>query len=247
LDLVSVITPTHNLSKFISQTIESALAQTYINFEMIIVDDLSGDNTKDIIRAYTEQDSRIKLIELKMNVGPALARNIAIKEAKGRYIAFLDGDDIWLPEKLEKQIKFMSDNALAFTYSSYYLMDEEGNSIGKFITKKNVSYYSLLKTNSIGCLTAIYDTNKIGKNMMPSILKRQDYGLWLNILKEIKTARGILEPLAVYRLRKESVSSNKLIALKYVWKIYRDVEKLNIFTSIYYLCFYIYNGLRKYK
>lgn len=247
MDLVSVITPTHNLSKFISQTIESALAQTYINFEMIIVDDLSGDNTKDIIRAYTEQDSRIKLIELKMNVGPALARNIAIKEAKGRYIAFLDGDDIWLPEKLEKQIKFMSDNALAFTYSSYYLMDEEGNSIGKFITKKNVSYYSLLKTNSIGCLTAIYDTNKIGKNMMPSILKRQDYGLWLNILKEIKTARGILEPLAVYRLRKESVSSNKLIALKYVWKIYRDVEKLNIFTSIYYLCFYIYNGLRKYK
>ena len=245
--MVSIITPSYNSSKFIAKCIESVLSQTYKNWEMIVVDDRSPDNSNEIIQSYIKKDSRIRLIELEKNSGPAVARNRAIKESKGRYIAFLDSDDIWMEEKLQIQLTFMQENDLALTYSSYCLIDEEDNGLGEFITKERVSYSDLLKTNSIGCLTAIYDTQKIGKIFMPDIRQKQDYGLWLQILKDIKTTKGILEPLAIYRIRKKSVSSNKLKAARYLWKIFRDVEKLNIFKSIYYFCFYIYHGVKKYK
>jgi len=228
---ISIITPSYGSEKFISQTIESVIAQIYQNWEMIIVDDVSPDNSNEIIESYMKKDSRIKLIKLEKNSGPAVARNRAIKEAQGRYIAFLDADDLWMPEKLEKQIDFMQKNNLSFTYSAYKLVDEEDNKKGTFIPPENISYKSILKTNPIGCLTAIYDTQKLGKIYMPNILKRQDYGLWLKILKEIRQTKGILEPLAIYRLRKNSVSSNKLKAAQYQWKIYREVEKLNILKS----------------
>ena len=245
--LVSIITPSYKSERFISQTIESVLSQTYLNWEMIIVDDVSPDNSNSIIEEYIKKDDRIKLINLEKNSGPAVARNRAIKEAKGRYIAFLDADDLWMPEKLEKQIEFMTEYNLDLTYSSYKLIDENNNGLGKFITKDIISYESLLKTNSIGCLTAIYDSKNLGKVYMPDIIKRQDYGLWLKILKKIGNTKGMLEPLATYRILKSSVSSNKFIALLYVWKIYRNVEKLGFITSFYYICHFIYNGLRKYK
>ncbi len=245
--MVSIITPSYNSSKFIAKCIESVLSQTYKNWEMIVVDDRSPDNSNEIIQSYIKKDSRIRLIELEKNSGPAVARNRAIKESKGRYIAFLDSDDVWMEEKLQIQLSFMQENDLALTYSSYNLIDEEDNGLGEFITKERVTYSDLLKTNSIGCLTAIYDTQKIGKIFMPDIRQKQDYGLWLQILKDIKTTKGILEPLAIYRIRKKSVSSNKLKAARYLWKIFRDVEKLNIFKSIYYFCFYIYHGVKKYK
>ncbi len=245
--LVSIITPSYKSENFITATIESVLTQTYVNWEMIIVDDVSPDNSNVIIEEYSKKDTRIKLIKLEKNSGPAVARNRAIEEAKGRYIAFLDADDLWHPEKLEKQIAFMNENDLSFTYSSYDLIDEKNKSLGTFITQKRVSYVSLLKTNSIGCLTAIYDTKILGKIYMPDIIKRQDYGLWLKILKNIKNTKGILEPLATYRIMKNSVSSNKITAAKYVWKIFRDVEKLSFFKSLYYFMHYIYNGLQKYK
>ncbi len=246
-DLVSVITPSYKSEKFIAQTIESVLAQTYKNWEMIIVDDVSSDNSNKIIEKYINKDSRIKLIKLEINSGPAIARNRAIKEAKGRYIAFLDADDLWKAEKLEKQIDFMNKSNLSFTYSSYDLIDEEDNDLGSFKTKDKITYDELLKTNSIGCLTAIYDTERLGKIYMPNILKRQDYGLWLKILKKINKTQGIVEPLATYRILKNSVSSNKLKAAKYQWKIYREVENINIFKSLYYFIHYTYNGLKKYK
>lgn len=246
-NLLSIITPSYKSENSISKTIESVLSQTYKNWEMIIVDDVSPDNSNAIIEAYCKQDSRIKLIKLEKNSGPAVARNRAIKEAKGRYIAFLDADDIWMPEKLEKQIAFMDKYNLNLTYSSYYLQDEENNDLGIFITKENISYESLLKTNSIGCLTAIYDTKSLGKVYMPDIIKRQDYGLWLKILKEIGSTKGILEPLATYSIMKNSVSSNKLDGARYIWKIFRDVEELSIFKSSYYFCHYVYSGLKKYK
>lgn len=245
--MVSIITPSYKSVKFISQTIESVLNQTYQDWEMIIVDDVSPDNSNEIIEKYIKKDDRIKLIKLEKNGGPAVARNRAIEEASGRYIAFLDADDLWMPGKLEKQIKFMVNNNIVLSYSSYDLIDEDNNDLGTFITKPKVNYSDLLKTNSIGCLTAIYDTEKIGKVLMPDIIKRQDYGLWLNILKKTDHAKGILESLAKYRIMKNSVSSNKFVAAKYVWKIFRDVEKLNIFKSCYYFCFYVYNGLKKYK
>jgi len=244
-NLVSIVTPSYNSAKYISQTIESVLNQTYQNWEMIIVDDLSSDNSIDIISKYL--GDRIKLIQLEKNSGSAVARNRAIEEAKGRYIAFLDADDIWLPNKLEKQIEFLDRYKLAFTYSSYYLIDEDGNDLGIFKTEESITYRSILKTNPIGCLTAIYDTEKLGKVFMPNIRKRQDYGTWLKILKKIETSQGILEPLAKYRILKNSLSSNKFKTAQYQWKIYREVEKLNIFQSIYYFLNYAYYGFQKYK
>ncbi len=244
---VSVITPAYNVSRFVSKTIKSVLNQTYQNWEMIIIDDVSTDNSVNIVEKYVKRDNRFRLIKLEKNSGPAIARNIGIKEAKGRYIAFLDADDLWLPEKLEKQLKFMNEYDLAFTYLSYKLIDEEGNDLGEFITKEKITYKSMLKTCSVGCLTAIYDTQKLGKVYMPNILKRQDYGLWLKILKQIGSTRGILEPLAIYRIRKNSISSNKLIAAKYQWKIYREVEKLPFLKSTYYFMWYAYYGFKKYK
>ena len=141
----------------------------------------------------------------------------------------------------------MKDNDLAFTYSSYMLVDEMDKNIGEFIIKPKISYSSMLKTCSVGCLTAIYDSYKLEKVYMPLILKRQDYGTWLKILKNIKTAKGILEPLAIYRIRSNSLSSNKLKASVYQWKIYREVEKLDVFRSLYYFVNYAINGFLKYR
>jgi len=245
--VVSIITPSHNASRFISECINSVLLQTYQDWEMIIVDDLSNDNSVEIIKSFLRKDSRIKLIELDKNAGPAKARNRAIKESKGDFIAFLDADDLWKKEKLEKQLNFMKKYNLAFTYSSYDVIDEEGNYMTTFNTKNAVTYKSLLKTCSIGCLTAIYDINKLGKIYMPNMKKRQDYALWLDIFKRIDHAKGILEPLASYRVGQTSVSSNKFTASIWQWKIYRDIEKLNIFKSSYYFIHYVYHGLQKYK
>lgn len=244
---VTIIMPSYNSEKFIIESVESVLVQTYSNWELIIVDDCSPDSSNHIIMKYVDSDHRIKLIKLEKNSGPAVARNTAIEAANGRYIAFLDSDDVWLPNKLEKQIKFMQDNDLAFTYSSYKLVGEDNEDLGLFITKDKISYFDMLKTCSVGCLTAIYDTEKIGKQYMPLILKRQDYGLWLKILKLIGETKGILESLATYRIRKNSVSSNKVKAAKYQWKIYREIEKLSFLKSLYYFVFYAYNGVTKYK
>jgi len=243
---VSIITPSYNSSKFISKTIQSVLAQTYQNWEMIIVDDNSNDNSNEIIRQYVEKDRRIRLIKLEKNSGPAMARNRAIKESVGKYIAFLDSDDLWMPEKLKKQVAFMSGNNLVFTYSSYNLIDEDDNNLGVFITKKNIDYDSMLKTCSVGCLTAVYDASALGKLYMKNV-GHEDYALWLNILKKIKTTKGMAEPLATYRIMKNSVSSNKYVAAQYVWKIFRDIEKLSLTKSVLSFLQYVYHGIWKYK
>jgi teichuronic acid biosynthesis glycosyltransferase TuaG len=247
-NLVSIITPSYNSSEFIEETINSVLNQTYTNWEMIIVDDVSADNSIEIIQKYIKINSKIKLIELENNSGAAVARNTAIKAAKGRFIAFLDSDDLWLPEKLEKQINFMLKNKYEFTYSFYDLIDEANIKYGKtFEAQTEATYKGLLKTCTIGCLTAIYDTKEIGKIYMPLIRRRQDYGLWLKILKKIPKAYCFNESLAIYRKRQDSISSDKKKAALFQWKIYREVEKLNIFSSIYFFIHYAINGFKKYK
>lgn len=240
-DLVSIITPCHNSSDFISQAIDSVLAQTYGNWEMIIVDDCSTDNTVEIVEEYLKKDSRIRLIRLGKNRSPAVARNRGIEEARGRYIAFLDSDDIWLPEKLEKQIAFMRENDVNLCYASYYVIDEGGSEIGIFITKEKATYRDLLKTCYIGNLTAIYDAERLGKQYMEDV-GHQDYTLWLKMLKGGATARGIVEPLAKYRIRNKSISSNKIKAARWQWHIYRNVERLSLPRSVYYFAHYAYNG-----
>lgn len=243
-NLVSIITPSYNSEKLISQTIKSALEQTYQNWEMIIVDDMSPDNANEIIKNYILKDSRIKLIKLEKNGGPAKARNRAIEEASGRYIAFLDADDMWLPEKLEKQIQFMEENNLAITYSSYLTVDENGNEINTRIAKQKITYNDMLKTNHIGNLTGIYDCKKIGKYYMDDV-GHEDYTLWLKIMKKVVHTKGIIEPLGKYRILEKSISANKLRALAWTWNIYRNILGMNIFESSFYFMHYAYNAIKK--
>lgn len=243
-NLVSVITPSYNSSKFIAQTIESVLAQTYENWEMIIVDDASPDNSNEIIEEYCKKDTRIKLTKLKKNCGPAMARNRAIEEANGRYIAFLDSDDIWLPKKLEKQIQFMKANNLAVTYSAYHTIGENGSRINTRKAKSEIGYKDMLKSNQIGNLTGIYDCKKIGKYFMENVAY-EDYVLWLKLIKDVQYSKGLLEPLAEYRISANSLSANKFKALKRQWNIYRKIEGLDMYKSIYYFIHYLLNALMK--
>ncbi len=235
-NLVSIITPSYKAKKFIDKTIESVLAQTYQNWEMIIVDDFSSDNSNEIIEKYLQKDNRIKLIKLNRNSGAAISRNRAIEEAQGQYIAFLDSDDLWKPQKLEKQIKFMQQKDCALSYTQYETINEQGEKINR--TKKTptkVSYSDLLKSDHIGCLTAIYDTKKIGKVYMPIMDRRQDYALWLKILKKIDFAYGLEERLASYRMLKDSLSSNKWKLVEYNFYLFRDEEKFSRLKSSYYV------------
>lgn len=247
-ELVSIIMPNYNSAQFVVQSIESVFAQSYENWELILVDDHSTDDSVKVVEAFISDDKRIKLIKLVKNSGPAIARNIAIGEAKGRYIAFLDGDDLWTPDKLTKQISFMQENNIALSYTAYYHIEEKsGMTIGQINVPQKVDYPELLKQNIIGCLTAMYDTQKLGKVYMPDILKRQDFALWLTILKKIPYAYGLDESLAYYRVRTASVSSNKILASKYNWKLYREVEKLPLYKAIYYFGWYTYKSILKYK
>lgn len=241
---VSIITPSYNSSKYIYQTVESVLAQTYKNWELIIVDDHSTDDSNKIIEEYCKKDNRIRLIKLKKNVGPALARNRGIEEAKGNYIAFLDSDDLWLPEKLEKQISFMLQNNISLTYSSYYTIDKNGGCIGLRKVKSSISYNDMLKSNHIGNLTGIFNCEKIGKYYMDNV-GHEDYTLWLKIMKKIKYTKGIVEPLAKYRITNSSVSANKLKALKWQWNIYRNIIGLNLLKSSYYFAWYVFYAFKK--
>jgi len=247
-EIVSIITPLFNSITFIEETIESVISQTYNDWEMIIIDDCSNDGSLELVKDIAKDDLRIRLISLKNNLGPSNARNEGIKQACGRYIAFLDSDDLWHKDKLKKQIKFMNSNEYAFTFTGYEKIDESGDSIGIVLPYKNrVSYQDLLKSNHIGCLTVMLDMKLLGdKKYMPDIIKRQDHGLWLNLLKGVKSAYCLDEILGKYRIRQGSVSINKLTNVKYQWKLYRSIEKMNILQSLYYMAFYSYYGLRKY-
>ena len=245
--IVSIIMPSYKSERYISEAITSVLNQSYNNWELLIIDDASPDNSNNIINKFVDNDNRVKLIKLKHNSGPAIARNKAIKIARGRYIAFLDSDDIWQPSKLEEQIKFMENNNLAFAFSAYDVINVNSIQVGSFYPPIKITYNDMLKTSSIGCLTAIYDTETLGKLFMPEIYQKQDYGLWLEILKKVEFAKGISKPLAKYRVRDNSISSAKLRGSVYQWKIYRELEKISILKSIYYLVHYMINGLIKYR
>lgn len=238
---VSIVTPLYNAEKFIESTIKSVIAQSYQSWEMIVVDDCSKDNGPKIVEKYAKTDERIKLIRLSQNGGGAVARNRAIEEAEGRYIAFLDSDDLWHPEKLIKQIKFMEENNYDFTYTWYEKMDEEGKRLNEVVRSKDkVNYRELLKSNQIGCLAAMYNQEKLGKIYMPLIRKRQDYALWLQVLKKTKSGYCLKENLAQYRIVSGSISSNKVNLIKFNWKLFRDVEEMGVFKSSYYLAWNIF-------
>lgn len=244
---VSVVMPVYNGEAFIAESIRSVLQQSFQDWELIVVDDASADASVDLVRALCAEDERIRPIQLEQNSGAAVARNTAIESARGRYIAFLDGDDLWLPHKLERQVAFMEQTGAAFSCSAYEKIDANGNPLGQVGAPAKVMYSDLLKTCSIGCLTAIYDTKHFGKVYMPNIRKRQDFGLWLELLKRTKFAYGLNEVLAQYRVRPDSISANKLSAAKHQWMIYRDVEKLSLPASSHYFAHYAVRGLLKTK
>ena len=245
MNLVSIITPSYNSSQYIEKMIKSIISQTYNNWELLITDDCSTDDTWRLLNNYKEKDKRIRIFQLDKNCGPGIARNNSIKHAKGRFIAFCDSDDLWKPEKLENQIKFMLENNYYLTYSSYEVIDKNDTLKGIFRPPPKVTYKDLLKTCSIGCLTAVYDSKKLGKLYMPGIRKRQDYALWLEILKKIDFAYSYNEYLAMYRVKSGSVSSNKLNAARYQWRIYRNVENIGIIKSSFYMLHYTINGILK--
>lgn len=242
--LVSIITPSYKSEKFISETIESVIAQTYQDWEMIIIDDCSPDKANDKIEEYCKKDNRIKLVKLKENIGPANARNEGVKQANGKYIAFLDSDDIWLPQKLEKQIFLMEEEDLLLSYSSYHTIDENGSRINTRNVKEYIDYTDMLKSNHIGNLTGIYNCSELGKVYMENV-GHEDYTLWLKIMKKVGSTRGVVEPLAEYRVFSSSISANKIKAMSWTWNIYRNVVGLNIFSSSYYFLYYVYYSLKK--
>lgn len=234
--LVSVITPTHNCGAFIGETIESVQAQDYRNFEMIIVDDASTDNTGEIVESYMSGDSRIKYIPLEVNSGAAVARTAAMEAAEGHYMAFLDSDDLWHPQKLSRQIEWMEQNGYAFSCTEYEQISEEGEPLGKVIkTVDKTDYNRLLLDCPVGNSTVVYDVSKMGKFKVPDIRKRNDDALWLQMLKKEKYIRGMPEVLMQYRVRKNSLSGNKLSLLKYHWILYRDIEHLSVFRSLFHI------------
>ncbi len=238
--------PLYNCEKFVSEAIESVIAQSYHNWALIVVDDKSTDKSMLIVKNYTNQDSRIKMICLDNNVGPTQARNRAIKEAQGRYIAFLDSDDIWLPTKLEKQIEFMEKKKSFLSYTSYYVINEKSETTGIFHVKKRVTYDDMLKTSTIGTLTTVYNAEKLGKYYFKEI-GHEDYVMKLQILKDIDYAEGVKEPLAKYRVTNKGLSRNKFRTALWQWKIYRNIEHLSIIKSMYYFIHYVYFGLKKYN
>ena len=245
-DLVSIIMPAYNAEKYIEEAIQSVLKQTYTNWELIIVNDCSNDKTEQIIKKYREQDERIKVHSLSENHGVANARNIALQNAVGRYIAFLDSDDIWLHEKLEKQIDFMKVNNYVFTYHQYRHF-ASSDKVGEIVKiPSQLDYKDALKGNSIGCLTVCLDKSKIKPFIMPA-QRHEDYIAWLNILKENEIAAyGLQRDLGRYRVdSKDSVSTNKLKSAVWTWKVYRASQLLSVLKSVYYMCFYITSGIKK--
>ena len=268
---VSVVMPAFNAAKTIAQSIRSVLSQTHPHWELLVVDDGSTDQTQAAVEAFLP-DARVRMLKTPGRCGPAQARNLAISHATGRLVAFLDSDDLWLPEKLLKQIAFMNEQRAVFSFTAYRKIDSSGR-VGRALIEvpKRVAYADLLKTNHIACLTAMYDREHFGLVAMPDMGRREDYRLWLNFLRDRVVhedyglwlhllrrkssnnagsrggAHGLNEPLALYRVGQQSLSSNKLAAATSQWLVYRNVERLSVLLSLYYFCHYAIRGLIKHK
>lgn len=239
--MVSIITPSYNSEPFIAATIRSVINQTQEDWELIIVDDASTDDTCNIVLEFSNKDTRIKLIKQPKNLGAGAARNTAIKAAKGSHIAFLDSDDVWRPNKLETQLRYMKSNNTNVCFSSYELINEQGEKLNKLVEAlPKLSYQKQLKCNYIGNLTGIYNANMLGKIYMPDIKKRQDWVMWLSAIKKGGPALGIKESLAYYRVRKDSVSSNKLNLITYNFNVYRKALDFSFTKSTKYLALFLY-------
>lgn len=236
--------PCFNGIKYIKQAVESIKCQTFTEWELLIIDNNSTDDSLAYIQALVLENSNIFMLQC-LDSGAAKARNIGIEKARGRYIAFLDCDDIWLPEKLERQIQVMQSSGAVFSWTSYRVIDAAGQPIRDQLADQTISYESFMtKRSVIGCLTVIYDSEHFGKVFMPHIRMRQDYALWARIIRLANRQNfplvGIRDVLAHYRVHDQAMTRNKLKAAFYQWALYRDIEKLTIFTSLRFFWFYLF-------
>ena len=244
--LVSIVMPAYNCDEFISDAISSVQAQTYTDWELIIVDDASIDMTAEICQKFAATDVRILYIRQDHNMGVSEARNRAIRSAQGRYLAFLDSDDLWLPHKLERQIRFMQSNGSAFTYTEYRQFYEDPAIPGKLIcSRDSVDYHELLKGNDIGCLTVMIDRKVFPHIEMPHV-RHEDYVTWLNLLRGSGgCAYALHEDLARYRKSHNALTASKYRSFLWTWQVYRRAQKLSWVRSLYYLLHYVVRGIYK--
>lgn len=233
---VSVVMPTYNCADYIAKSIDSVIAQTFGDWELLVMDDHSSDNTADVLAPYLEKYGNIHYHCSPKNVGASAMRNEGIMNSTGRYIAFLDSDDLWMPNKLEKQLEFMQKHDAAFSCTGYEYMDASGKRLmSAYIPQEKVDYKRCIRlSNPIGTLSAMFDTQKVGKIQAPPIKKRNDFAMWLQILKKTDYCYGMPDILGYYRAgRSGSLSSNKVKLAKYHWELYHDVEKLGFFRSVH--------------
>ena len=245
-NLVSIITPCYNSELYIEDCVNSVIAQSYDKWEMIIVDDCSTDSSLEKIMLFSDIDSRIRIIKLEENHGASVARNIALEDANGSFIAFLDADDFWAPLKLERQINFMKKNNIAFSFTSYKITSQSGDITNNIVrAPKEISYNSYLKNTIIGCLTVIINRKITGSFKFPKIKSSHDMALWLEIMRRGYNAYGLHTSYAFYRIVATSNTANKLHAATDVWRVYRDIENLSLFYSLFCFANYVINALKK--
>lgn len=248
-DLVSIITPAYKAASVVGETIRSVLAQTHTNWEMLIAEDCSPapDTTREVIREWQAKEPRIRLLALEKNGGPAMARNAALEQAKGRWLAFLDSDDLWLPRKLELSIGHAKAHDAAFVFTGFRRMSADGQTVGRYVNApRSLSYRQLLGNTAIATSTVLLDHQKVGEVRMKKTYY-DDFDCWLQILKRGHRAMGLDEDLMRYRMMNQSVSRNKRRSAAHVWRAYRDLEKLNLPSAIWYFSNYAVRGLIKYR
>lgn len=246
-DLVSIVTPAYNAASFVEETIRSVLAQTYQNWEMLIVDDCSRDSTAAIVEKWAQADKRIHLIRHEVNRRASGARETALEAARGRYIAFLDSDDLWMPEKLARQLGFMRECEAALTYTSFRRISQDGSTVGDEIAvPRSLTYRQLLGNTAIATSTAIVDREKTGPFHITHTYY-DDFALWATLLKRGFTAYGLREDLMRYRVVNNSLSRNKGKSSMKVWQAYRQVEQLNPVAAAWYFVHYVWNAVLKYR
>ena len=249
LPLVSIVTPVYNASRFLQDTIDTSKNQTYENWEHIFVDDASSDNSVTIIKRAQKKDKRIKLVQFKANGGAAKARNAGTKAATGKYLAFLDADDLWWTHKIQVQVDFAEENNYDFVFSGYQFAKSSGVPMGgPVVVPESINYVQALKNPIIWTSTVLLNLDNIPREliMMPDVRRGQDAATWWQILRETgMTAHSLQESLAFYRRSNGSLSSNKFKAIGRTWYLYREVEKLGLLKSLYCFPFYAYNAVRK--
>ena len=251
-DLVSIVVPMHNAKLYIEQTIQSVIAQTYGFWELILVDDCSTDETVQVVRTFLESldesyGKKIRLLTLSENVGAAETRNAGTKTAKGAYLCFLDADDLWQPTKLEEQLAFMKEKQAAFSFTSYEFGDAEAVGTGKIVhVPEQIVYRQALQNTTIFTSTVMFDVEKVGlENLMMPNVKSEDSALWFKLLRGKMVAYGLEKNLVTYRRPANSLSSNKVEAIRRIWNLYRKSEGLGFFYSLYNLCFWALRAIKR--